>query len=227
LLSYKNSQERTAQQLMQDVLQTNGVTLGWAVDWRIEDWLVPAGAWSHQGSYMTACTTIAAAAGAFIQPDPVSKLLRVRKRVPVKPWELSGATPDIELPLAAVVKESVNWIQLPSYNSIHISGSSIGGVNGHVRRTGSAGDMEAPMIVDALITSEIAVRQRGIAELANTGPSAVYSLAFPVFPEVGIIDPGTVIRYVDTHNLTGIVSGVSIATQGSTVRQTIEFQTYG
>lgn len=227
LLSFNNSQERTAHQLIEDVLQTNGVTLGWAVDWRIEDWLVPAGAWSHQGSYMAACTAIATAAGAFIQPDPVNKVLRVRKRVPVKPWELSGATPDLELPMAAVVKESVKWIQLPVYNSIHISGSSIGGVNGHVRRTGSAGDIEAPMIVDALITSEIAVRQRGIAELANTGPSAVYSLAFPVFPEVGIIDPGTVIRYVDTHNLTGIVSGVSIVTQGSTVRQTIEFQTYG
>lgn len=34
-------------------------------------------------------------------------------------------------------------------------------------------------------------------------------------------------RYVDTNHLTGIVCGVSIATQGSTVRQTIELQTYG
>ncbi|MBY0572042.1 MAG: hypothetical protein K2P84_00040 [Undibacterium sp.] len=231
LLSFRNTMERSAQQLMQDVLQINGVSLGWNVDWHIEDWLVPVGAWSHQGSYMSACTTIASAAGAFIQPDALTKTLRVRHRVPVKPWEMNGTLPDLELPSSVVVKESVAWYDKPAYNAIYLSGSTSGGVLGQVKRSGSAGDVVAPMIVDALMTSEIVVRQRGIAELAKAGRGAVLSLSLPVLADVGIIEPGTLVRYVASSDasseLMGTVTAVSVNAQNATVRQTIEMQTYG
>ncbi|MDP1980466.1 hypothetical protein [Undibacterium sp.] len=227
ILTFKNDIERTAQQLMNDALMINGVPIGWSVDWRIEDWLVPAGVWSHQGSYMSALTTIANAAGAFIQPDPTALTLRILPRFPVKPWEWASATPDIELPSAAVTKESISWTDKPDYNAVYVSGATAGGILGCVKRAGSAGDNLAPMVTDALITQSAAARQLGISILAETGRNATYSLSLPVLQESGIIMPGKMARYVDTNQVMGVVKGVSLSAELSKVRQTIEVQTHG
>lgn len=227
LLSFANTADRTAQQLMNDALTINGVPLGWAIDWRIDDWLVPAGAWSHRGSYMSAVTAIATAAGAFVQPDPVNKILRVRPRYPAKPWEWNAITPDLQLPSAVVVNESISWVDKPAYNAVYVSGATAGGVLGYVKRTGSAGDLVAPMVTDALITDAIAARQRGTAILSDTGKMALYSLSLPVLPETGIIVPGTMVRYVDDGPIIGVIKGVSANASTTSVRQTIEVQTHG
>ncbi len=227
ILTFVNDEERTAQQLMNDALMTNGVSLGWDVDWQIEDWLVPAGVWNHQGSYMSAASAIAAAGGAFIQPDPVAQTLRVRARYPVAPWDWAGATPDLELPSESISKEGISWADMPQYNAVYVSGTTTGGVLGYVKRTGTAGDLLAPMISDALITAAAAARQRGIPVLANTGRVATYSLSLPVLEESGIIDPGTLLRYVDNGNPTvGVVKSVSVNVAMPTVRQTIEVETH-
>ncbi|MBR7793772.1 hypothetical protein KDM87_14325 [Undibacterium sp. FT147W] len=228
-LTFANSTDRTAQQLMNDALKLNGISLGWEVDWRIYDWVVPAGAWSHYGTYMSAVNEIAAAAGAFIQPDPVAQILRVRAKYPSAPWNWGGTTPDIELPSAVVAKEAISWIDNPVYNSVYVSGSNSAGILGYVKRQGTAGDKLAPMITDALITSPIAARQRGIVTLAETGRNTLYSLSLPVLAETGIIEPGSFVRYVDSHSVMGIVKGVSINASGNDakVRQTIEVLTHG
>lgn len=230
LLTFANSQARTAQQLMADALTINGTSIGWDIDWRITDWLVPAGAWNHQGSYMSAVNAIAAAAGAFIQPDPVNQILRVRPRYPVAPWDWYGqtVTPDLELPAAIITKEGIAWTEKPQYNAVYVSGATAGGILGHVKRSGSAGDNAAPMITDALITHTDAARQRGLNVLADTGRIATYTLSLPVLPETGIIDPGTLVRYVDNGNPTvGVVKGVSVTVGLPKVQQTIEVQTHG
>ncbi|MBX9868291.1 MAG: hypothetical protein K2X63_00695, partial [Burkholderiaceae bacterium] len=226
--SFGNTQDRTAQQLMQDVLTINGVSLDWSIDWRIEDWLVPAGAFSHSGSYMNALTTIANAAGAFIQPDPINQVIRVRPKFPIKPWEFDLATPEIELPSAVITKESIAWSKKPDYNAVYISGTSASGILGLVKKTGTAGDLLAPMVTDALITSAVAARQRGLTILADTGKMATYSLSLPVLAETGIIEPGTSVRYKDDKDIIGIVQGVSFSGESDkrTARQTIEVLTY-
>jgi hypothetical protein len=226
VMSFGNDIDRTAQQLMQDALSFNGVPIGWALDWRIEDWLVPAGNFSHRGSYMSAVTQIASAAGAFIQPDPVAKTLRVRSRMPIAPWTWNTATPDVQLPSSAIVKESIAWADKPDYNAVYLSGTSNNGVLALVKRQGTAGDNVAPMITDALLTDAIAARQRGRSVLADVGRNAMYSLSLPILPATGIIEPGTLIRYVDTQAVIGITKGVSVSASGAQARQTIEVQTY-
>jgi hypothetical protein len=226
VMSFGNDIDRTAQQLMQDALSFNGVPIGWALDWRIEDWLVPAGNFSHRGSYMSAVTQIASAAGAFIQPDPVAKTLRVRSRMPIAPWAWNTATPDVQLPSSAIVKESIAWADKPDYNAVYLSGTSNNGVLAMVKRQGTAGDNVAPMITDALLTDAIAARQRGRSVLADVGRNAVYSLSLPILPQTGIIEPGTLVRYVDTQAVIGITKGVSVTANGAQARQTIEVQTY-
>jgi hypothetical protein len=66
---------------------------------------------------------------------------------------------------------------------VFVSGQEVG-VLAQVSRAGTAGDVFAPMVVDALITQAAAARQRGIAVLADTGRQVELSLRLPV-----LLDP--------------------------------------
>lgn len=193
---FTNTEGRTARQLMDDVLTVNGVPLGWAVDWGLTDWNVPAGAFAQQGTWIEALTAIASAAGGYLIPHPSAQSIRVRHRYPVAPWEWRSVTPDFVLPVDAVARESLRWLEKPAYNRVFVSGQDVG-VLGQVTRAGTAGEILAPMVVDPLITEAAAARQRGIAVLADTGQQIEVSLRLPVLAETGIIEPGTFVEYQD------------------------------
>ncbi|WP_390342380.1 hypothetical protein ACFJIS_19045 [Variovorax boronicumulans] len=224
------SNARTAQQLANHVLTLNGVSLGWTVNWAPEDWLVPAGVFSHQGSYMTALNAIAGAAGAYIQPHRTGKSLDFLLRYPAKPWEWGDVTPDYELPSDVVQKEGVVWSDKPAYNRVFVRGVQAG-VLGQVTRAGTAGDLEAPMVTDPLITTAVAARQRGLPVLADVGRQAAVSLRLPVLAETGIIPPGKFVRYVDGGvTRIGLVRSTSAAIERTedklTIWQTIGVETH-
>lgn len=222
------SQDRTAQQLMNDALTINGVPIGWEVDWRIQDWHVPAGAWSHQGTYISAIKAIAKAAGAFVQADAARQRLIVLPRYASAPWLWGASTaPDIELPADVIVKEGVAWRGKANVNGIYVSGATQSGVLAFVKRAGTAGESLAEMIVDPLITHADAARQRAISVLADSAQSATYSLSLPVLPEVGIILPGKILRYIDGGNSAlGVVTSVSVSATLPKLRQTIGVEVY-
>ncbi len=224
--TFSNTQQRTAQQLMDDALTINGVSIGWTVNWSATDWLVPAGAWSHQGSYITALNAIAGAAGAYIQPHPNQKVLNVLSRYPTAPWNWGSQVPDFELPADVTTRESIEWVERPRYNRVFVSGQGQG-VLGQVTRTGTAGDILAPMVTDALITHADAARQRGRAVLGDTGRQAHLALRLPVLAETGVIQPGKFVRYVDGGvTRLGIVRSTSIDVGDPEVWQTIGVETH-
>lgn len=226
VMSFGNpSAARTAQQLANDVLTVNGVPLGWTVDWQLTDWLVPAGAWTFQGSYIEAINDIARAAGGYVQPHPTAATLRVLPRYPSAPWTWNTAAPDVELPAAAVELESTEWIDKPAYNRVFVGGVAQG-VFGPVTRTGTAGDLVAPQVAHALVTAVEAHSQRGLAELADTGAQAHLQLKLPVLAESGLILPGQLVRYIGTETVTGIVRRTSLDGSTPIVRQTIGVETH-
>jgi hypothetical protein len=219
------SQPRTARQLMADVLTVNGVGIGWDVAWGLTDWLVPAGAFSHQGSFVSALGQIAAAAGGYLQPHPTEAVLRVLPRYPVPSWLWGSAVPDLELPAAVTTRESIEWLEKPRYNRVFVSGTSQG-LLGQVTRSGSAGDLVAPMVTVALATHADVLRQRGIAVLSDTGRQANVTLKLPVLPETGVIAPGRFVRYVDgTVTRHGMVRSTSVEAGRPEVWQTIGVET--
>lgn len=77
VMNFANTEARSAQQLMEDVLAINGIPLGWTVDWALTDWLVPAGVFAKQGTWIEALNTIVGAAGGYLLPHPSEKILRV------------------------------------------------------------------------------------------------------------------------------------------------------
>jgi hypothetical protein len=211
-LTFTNPANRTAQQLMADVLTVNGVSLGWALDWQIADWFVPADRWVFRGSYIGALQDIASAAGAYLQPHPTAKTLRVLPRYPHAPWDWETLLPvDIELPVDVTSVEGVEEVIRPDFNRVFVGGLQEPGYFGPVTRGGTAGDKVAAPILHPLITAAEAHIQRGRAELSNTGVQEHLSLRLMVLPETGIILPGKSIRYVDEDGpRLGIVRGTQV-----------------
>jgi hypothetical protein len=226
VMTFGNAEARTARQLMDDVLTLNGIPLGWTVDWGLTDWNVPAGVFARQGTWIEALTAIASAVGGYLIPHPYDQRIRVRHHYPVAPWEWTTVTPDFVLPVDAVARESLRWLEKPTYNRVFVSGQGVG-VLGQVTRAGTAGDVLAPMVVDALITEAAAARQRGIAVLADTGHQIEVSLRLPVLAETGIIEPGAFVEYQDgSVTRLGLVRSTQIEAGMPEVWQTLGVQGY-
>lgn len=227
VLTFANSQQRTAQQLMADVLTFNNVPLAWTIDWQLTDWTVPAGAFNVTGTYIEGLTSIAGAAGAYLQPHPTSQEISVLLKYPVAPWDWAAeVTPDFELPSSVTVQEGIEWLEKPDYNRVYVSGTSAG-VLGQVTRTGSGGTLAAPMVADALITHVDAARQRGLSILGDTGKQARVRLRLPVLPATGVITPGNFVRYVDgAETRLGLVRSTSVDAGWPEVWQSIELETH-
>ena len=226
VMNFQQPQARTARQLMDDVLTLNGIPLGWSIDWGLTDWNVPTGVFTQQGTWMEALVAIASAAGGYLIPHPSDQSIRVRHRYPVAPWEWNTVTPDFVLPVDAVARESLRWVEKPGYNRVFVSGQDVG-VLGQVSRAGTAGDVLAPMVVDALITEAAAARQRGISVLADTGQQIEVSLRLPVLAETGIIEPGAFVEYQDgSVTRLGIVRSTQLEAGMPEVWQTLGVQSH-
>lgn len=231
--TYGNDTSRTARQLVDDVLTENGVSMGWDIDWDLEDWTVPGNQWKLQGTAIAALNAIAGAAGGYVQPTPSSQGLRILPRYPVAPWAWGTVVPDIQLPSEAVTKESTDWKQKARYNRVIVAGQGSGGRVGRVTREGTAGDLSAPMVTDALITDPIAARQRGISILGNTGRIANIQLRTAVGlldsedAQIGVITPGKFVRYVDNGvTRLGLTRSVNVEIAGATAWQTFGVETH-
>lgn len=226
-MSFGNEFPRTARQLVEDILTLNGVPIGWSVAaWNLTDWLVPAGVFNHSGSYISAVNAVVGAAGAYVQPHNTDRSLLMHLRYPAPAWEWDSVTPNFELPAAVTSQESFEWTEKPRYNRAFVIGQEHG-VHGRYTRSGTAGDLPAPTVVDPLITHADAVRQRGRAILSDTGRIATVALRLPVLAETGIIKPGNFVRYVEGSNThIGLSRGVSVDVSMPTIYQTLTLETH-
>lgn len=225
VITRSNPAPRTAYQLMAEALTHNGVAMGWDIDWRITDWLVPAGAWSHTGSYQAAVTRIAEAGGAYVQPHDTHQTLIVQPYYPLPPWLWHTLTPDLVLPEDVCETEDIEQIDRATYNAVWIVGTEHGRAD-RVLRTGTAGDQVAPTVVDPLATAPEMTRQRGRRILSDTGRQQHIKITLPVLEQTGIIKPGLLIDYTEqgvTHR--GITRAVEV-TAAPVVQQTITLETH-
>lgn len=223
---YTNTTAMTAQQALNATLTTNGVPIGWTVDWQIEDWQIPAGIWSHNGTWIDAAKRIAEAGGAYVQSHDTDQTLQILPRYPTAPWNWSSATPDIALPEDVVEVEGIEWQEKPDYNAVWVHGGEQGRADRIIIGT-TGGTNPAPTIVDDLATDPAMTRQRGLALLGDTGKQAQISLRLPVLPETGMIRPGTLIEYQEQGNTRrGLVRSLSINHSWPELWQTIGVETH-
>lgn len=226
-MSFGNTQPRNMRQLLDDILLVNNVPIGWDIGlFEPEDWAVPAGVFSHVGTHISAMNAVVGAAGAYLQPHNTARTMDVRLRYPVPAWQWGSVTPQFELPAAVTTQEGFEWTDKPKYNRVFVSGQE-GGVLGQYTRTGTAGDLVAPSVVDPLITQAVAARQRGRAIISDTGRIATVTLRLPVLAETGIIKPGNFVHYKEGGNThIGLTRGVSVAVGLPTIYQTLTVETH-
>lgn len=222
--NYLNDVPMTAQQLLQDALQYTGVGL----DWRCTDWLVPAGAWSHAGTPMSAVRRVADAIGAVVQSPRVGEAVIVMPRYPALPWEWAAATPDVLLAsLDAVLVHGYERADRPEYEGVYVSGQAQG-VLALVKRTGTAPALYMPMVTDPLMTHLDACRQRGGSMLGKAGSQATMSLTLPVLTgsgEPGVIDPGKLVRVLDpAGEWRGLVRSTRVGVSMPVIEQTLTLE---
>lgn len=223
---YTNTSAMTAQQALNATLTANGVPIGWTLDWQIEDWQIPAGIWSHSGTWIDAAKRIAEAGGAYVQGHDTDPVLRILPRYPVAPWNWGSATPDIQLPEDVVEVEGIEWQEKPEYNAVWVHGGDQGRAD-RIIIGDSGGTNPAPTIVDELATDPVMTRQRGLALLGDTGKQARISLRLPVLPETGIIRPGALVEYLEQGNTRrGLVRSLSISHNRPELWQTIGVETH-
>ena len=217
--SWLSTAPATAQQLAVQALEFTGVGL----DWQIADWLVPAGAWSYQGTPLQAVLRVAESVGAVVRSHPTAAQLIVAPRYPVLPWHWADATPDVQMPAAVIATDELRPEPRADYNAIYVTGGSVGGVQGHVVRTLSARDKLAPAVQDDLITHADAARLRGQWALAASGNKLLHTISMPVLTggtNPGIVRPGQLLEVLDTDGpWRGLVRGVNVSAALPRVRQ--------
>ncbi len=208
-----------AQQIISQALQFTGVDL----DWGIDDWLVPAAAWSHQGTPLSVAQRVAEAAGAVLRSHRTLPQLQVAPRFPYAPWEWASATPNVRMPGQIITNDGLQPMAGVEYNAVYVSGSVRGAIVGHVVRTGTAGDVLAPEVPERLVTDAISARQRGISVLAAAALKRRHSMTVPLLTggtNPGLILPGYLIEVQEPGEVwRGLVRGLTVTTGVPTVRQ--------
>jgi hypothetical protein len=214
-----NASAQTAQQLAQAELEFTG----WTLDWDLPDWLIPAGAFSLDGTKIDALNAIAASVGGILHAHKTDQQLKFLRNYPILPWDWPTATADYTLPLSVVTREALQWDDSPAFNAVYVSGTAQG-ISARVKRTGTAGDVLAPSITDALITHTDAARERGVSILGAAGRKAQVTIELPVIPADGldVLEPGQLIHIDDSAApWRGLVRSVSISADRPRIRQSV------
>lgn len=218
-----------AQQLAISALQDTSVDL----DWGLTDWLVPAGAWSHQGTPLDAVQAIAQAAGGYLQSHRSAATLLTRHPYgqragdnPGAPWSWMTGAADVELAPDAIITEGLERKDGADINAVYVSGTTQG-VLGLVKRTGSAADKLATMVTDPLIVHVDAARQRGLSILGAAGAKYYVRQELPVLTgagQPGVLDVGQLVQINAATPWRGRVRAVSAVYKRPTLRQTITIE---
>lgn len=210
--------------------QLNGLSIS-LLDWGINDWLVPASAYSVANKTPIAVIQdIAAAGGGFVLSDPSQATLSIKPRWSVAAWQLSSATPDVTVPLDVISDISDKRRANPQYNTVLLTSSSEGG---EVYRATQGRDAEAPTQSHALYTDRDAIVPAGTVVLSDSGMHGDYTLKM-LWSEVyniPLAKLGQIWQVNDTEGAwRGVVTGVSISVDkgndAPTVSQTVTIDRY-
>lgn len=188
---------------------------GWTMIWDAVDWLVPGGTWSYNDlTPIVAIQQLAEAVGGVLQTDPDALNLRVEPRYPEKPWQWPSATPYAIVPAAMLDAASGDWRGGNNPNGIYVYPQNA--TNGaFVRLTGSAGDVQIPMVVHAILTDSGAQAQRGTQELAKAGRIKHEQILIPLLPapaSPGLVPMQKLLQWTDENGASqrGQVMGIQI-----------------
>lgn len=211
---YKFSTAMSARQIAEAELNRNGVASGFTLDWQlagVNGWNVPANTYSYTGKTpINSLQWIAEAAGGFINADMSADILHVLAHYPTPSWEWAAQTPSIELPMSLITSRSRGRTNKPAYNGVTIYGENDNGIGALIKRTGTSGGYQPPMVTSDLMTDTAAAISRGKMILSDTGDIGNIGISMPLVADVGVLKPSTLIGVNDGEQWVGMVRGTTI-----------------
>ncbi len=190
-LDYSESSPREMEQLAEAALDNTG----WAVDWQLDNWVVPGGRYVGYNTPIGCLIRLVNATDDGIYTHPSDQVITLQKRWPVASWLLDGATVDLAIPADAVVSLSQSPVYSQPYNGVYVSGTSHGSL-ALVKIAGTDGALQpAEPITHELLcdTAGVAARRRGINALSDSGAGFTMDAEVLFTPEIGLIRPGLIV----------------------------------
>jgi hypothetical protein len=233
--SFKQATALNSRQFAEAELTRPGLVTGYSLDWQLIDslgWLMPADTWSYSElTPIQVIQNIVQGAGGYVNSHPADKQLLVKAKYPTPYWEWSAATGLLSIPRSFVKRQSLEWHEKPAYNGVYVSGENTG-VTAFVKRTGTAGEFQAPMFVNPMISAAAAARNKGMSILSAGGKQATVSLDLPMEASLGLVTPGVMVEVTNGGLGTapawrGIVRSSSVAAnwgRGLTVNQSLRVE---
>lgn len=211
---FKFDTDMSARQIADAELNRNGVASGFSLDWQlagVNGWNVPANTYSYTGKTpINSLQWIAEAAGGFINADMSADILHVLAHYPVPSWEWAAQTPGINLPMSLITSRSRGRVNKPAYNGVTIYGENDNGIGALIKRTGTSGGYQPPMVTSDLMTDQAAVISRGKMILSDTGDIGNIGISMPLHSDFGVLKPSTLIGVNDGESWVGMVRGTTI-----------------
>ena len=211
---FKFDTTMSARQIADAELNRNGVASGFTLDWQlagVNGWNVPANTYSYTGKTpINSLQWIAEAAGGFINADMSADVLHVLAHYPIPSWEWAAQTPSINLPMSLITSRSRGRVNKPAYNGVTIYGENDNGIGALIKRTGTSGGYQPPMVTSDLMTDTAAAISRGKMILSDTGDIGNIGISMPLVADVGVLKPSTLIGVNDGESWVGMVRGTTI-----------------
>ncbi len=191
------------------------------------DWLVPANVWGYQRqSPLDAILQIAGAVGARAYADNVANVLHIAPRYPASPWDWAAATVDKTVPTGLIRFAGQRLGNKPAYNQVYVSGRQ-GGVLVNAVRSGTSGNIRADEVVDRLVTTVGAGRERARNILGSGGKQYMQTLELPINAQTGVVHPGHLVGIEDVRGLgVGVSVEAGMSDNGVQASQTVEVRVH-
>ncbi|WP_299329753.1 hypothetical protein [uncultured Psychrobacter sp.] len=211
---FKFDTAMSARQIADAELNRGGVPSGFTLDWHlagVNGWNVPANTYSYSNrTPINSLQWIAEAAGGFVNADMSADVLHVLANYPIPSWEWSAQTPSIELPMSLITSRSRGRVNKPTYNGVNLYGDNDNGIHALIKRAGTSGGYQPPMVTSDLMTDTAAAISRGEAILSDTGDIGNIGISMPLVADVGVLKPSTLIGVNDGEQWVGMVRGTTI-----------------
>lgn len=222
LLAHPYAQQRgfkfdvgmSARQIAEDELNRNGIPSGFTLDWQlagVNGWNIPANTYSYTGKTpINSLQWIAEAAGGFINADMSQDIIHVLAHYPIPSWEWAAQTPSINLTQSLITSRSRGRVNKPAYNGVTIYGENDNGIGALIKRAGTSGGYQPPMVTSDLMTDTAAAISRGKMILSDTGDIGNIGISMPLVADIGVLKPSTLIGVNDGEQWVGMVRGTTI-----------------
>ena len=211
---FKFDTAMSARQIADAELNRNGVASGFTLDWQlagVNGWNIPANTYSYTGKTpINSLQWIAEAAGGFINADMSADILHVLAHYPIPSWEWAAQTPSINLPMSLITSRSRGRVNKPAYSGVTLYGENDNGIGALIKRTGTSGGYQPPMVTSDLMTDTAAAISRGKMILSDTGDIGNIGISMPLVADVGVLKPSTLIGVNDGEQWVGMVRGTTI-----------------